>query len=411
MKYLRFALVILAAAAVARAQDEERQQRPPTEIPDFSNLDEYIYEPKSTVVLSFRHLSGVKTQFSGVGKVGFPSDYANKNGLGRFYNDGAVLPDQRGTARVDGNGNPMIDPQTGVAFTDPIPPDGRTNSWTYIDNRQIDAVHAPNGFIAFHAYSADIIDTAVRNADGRASAGLDLAVSRDMGKIWKDRFTWSLVAGMSVNDVAAKKTAAVLANLTTITDLYSLYGQTPPAAPFSSPGTSTSQTVTGADGTSQTISTPSEVLISSDPVGTSTATAPNTDKVTDNWRLKGAFYTFRGGAELWMPFTSRFRAGVSLGAAVIYSGTNYSVTQTYQPEIGDAVITAENDSTTRLLPGYYADASLQFDLTEKAGFFAGAVFQSAGSYTQHLNTAASQYATKVDFANLNGIRAGMSVRF
>jgi hypothetical protein len=51
MKYLRFALLVfVAAASLVRGQDEQ-QQRPPTEIPDFSNLDDYIYEPKS--ILSF----------------------------------------------------------------------------------------------------------------------------------------------------------------------------------------------------------------------------------------------------------------------------------------------------------------------------------------------------------------------
>jgi hypothetical protein len=63
MKYFRLVLVLSASALGALlAQDEERRA-PPTHIPDFSNLDEYIYEPKSTVILGFRHLSGAKTSF------------------------------------------------------------------------------------------------------------------------------------------------------------------------------------------------------------------------------------------------------------------------------------------------------------------------------------------------------------
>ena len=43
MKKLRLALVTFASTlGVAYAQDEERRA-PPVEIPDFSNLDEYIY--------------------------------------------------------------------------------------------------------------------------------------------------------------------------------------------------------------------------------------------------------------------------------------------------------------------------------------------------------------------------------
>ncbi|HUR56666.1 MAG TPA: hypothetical protein VM029_03080, partial [Opitutaceae bacterium] len=69
MKQLRLALVVFASAAgMALAQDEERRA-PPVEIPDFSNLDEYIYEPKSTVTLGMRRLSGAKTSFSGQGRI------------------------------------------------------------------------------------------------------------------------------------------------------------------------------------------------------------------------------------------------------------------------------------------------------------------------------------------------------
>ena len=41
----------------------------------------------------------------------------------------------------------------------------------------------------------------------------------------------------------------------------------------------------------------------------------------------------------------------------------------------------------------------------------GNVFQSAGSYTQSIDTDNSHYSTKIDLANQNGVRAGMSIRF
>jgi hypothetical protein len=64
-----------------------------------------------------------------------------------------------------------------------------------------------------------------------------------------------------------------------------------------------------------------------------------------------------------------------------------------------------------LLPGYYADATVQFDLTERAGLYAGAIFQSAGSYTQTADSATGSYSTKIDLSNQNGLRAGLSIRF
>ena len=69
------------------------------------------------------------------------------------------------------------------------------------------------------------------------------------------------------------------------------------------------------------------------------------------------------------------------------------------------------NADSKPLPGYYADATIQFDLTERAGFYAGAVFQSAGSYNQNIDTVTNHYSTKIDHANQNGVRAGLSIRF
>jgi hypothetical protein len=137
MKYLRLALVVFASAlGIARAQDDERRA-PPTEIPDFSNLDEYIYEPKSTVTLGFRHLSGAKTTFSGRGSVPAPEDPGPKTGanLFRLYHDGSVEPDQRIAPQFDPAGNPIMDGASQVFA--PIAPDGKTNTWSYGDLRQL----------------------------------------------------------------------------------------------------------------------------------------------------------------------------------------------------------------------------------------------------------------------------------
>src|SRR5678815_4773944 len=87
MKHFRFAVIAFASTlGLAYSQDEERRG-PPVEIPDFSNLDEYIYEPKSTVRFGFRHLSGAKTSFSGQGRIPSPEDPGAATGanLRRVY--------------------------------------------------------------------------------------------------------------------------------------------------------------------------------------------------------------------------------------------------------------------------------------------------------------------------------------
>ncbi|MDO8630262.1 MAG: hypothetical protein Q7R41_07190, partial [Phycisphaerales bacterium] len=198
MKHLRFALLALVSTCgVGFSQDEERRA-PPVEIPDFSNLDEYIYEPKSVVTFGFRYIGGAKTSFSGKGKILSPQDPGAATGanLLRAYHDGTVSPDARVVARFDSSGNPEIDPQSNSAVFDPIAPDGRTNTWNYADAGQLSTL----GFVRFNNYSAEIIDTSVREKKPASTAGMDLAVSRDMGKLLGSRIAWNLTAGMSVND-------------------------------------------------------------------------------------------------------------------------------------------------------------------------------------------------------------------
>jgi hypothetical protein len=96
---------------------------------------------------------------------------------------------------------------------------------------------------------------------------------------------------------------------------------------------------------------------------------------------------------------------------MVYSGTSYTVTQTFTPASGADIADTSSSNVYKLLPGYYADATVQFDLTERTGFYAGAILQSAGSYTQNVDTANAHYSTKIDLSNQSGIRAGMSYRF
>ena len=325
-----------------------------------------------------------------------------------------MQPDGRVASRLDTSGNPIIDPQTNNPIFDPIAPDGRTNSWNYTNASQLAVVP---GYVAFNSYSAVIDDAAIRRKDSDSSAGIDLTMSRDMGKLF-GRLPWTLTAGMSINDIAANTADRVRANISTITDLYSLFGQVPPDAPYTSPSTATTtvtdaagNTVLNDDGSARTVTTDTSVLIGNEPAGRTTTSAIDSSSVTNNWKVKGAYYTFRAGPTVTLPVTSRLKATVSVGAAVVYSGTSYTVTQTFTPASGADITDTATSNAYKLLPGYYADATVQFDLTERTGFYAGAILQSAGSYTQNVDSANANYSTKIDLSNQQGIRAGMSYRF
>lgn len=416
MKQLRLVLIFSAFALSAL-----RAQRDPEPIPDFSNLDEFIYEPKTTLSFGMRTLSGGKTSFRGQGilrGLENPGNATDVN-VARNYHDGDLNPDTRIIDVVrDANGNPVVD-ANGATTPIPIEPDGKTNNWRYFYNRQ--AEESP-GFIAMHTYSAAIVDTRITTKDGKGSMGMELAVSRDMGRVFNTRMSWNLTAGMTINDIAATTTRNVKAEITKLTDLYSLNGVTAPAAPYDStnPPSSTTATVIdadgnpvlNADGTPQTVPVADPaVLLANSPSSRTTTTTTDETSVTTRSRLKGAYYTFRAGPTLWVPISNRFRASVSVGATLIYAGATYTVNQSYLPETGVEIIEEVSSEEKGVMPGYYADASLQFDITPRTGIYAGAVIQGSSDYTQNINTANANYSAKLEFGHQQGFRAGMTVKF
>src|SRR5580692_11665986 len=71
MRYLRLALCVACLpVAGLRAQQKDEDKGPvPEEIPNFNQLDEYIYVPKSTMSLGTRFfLRGPKTTYAGQGE-------------------------------------------------------------------------------------------------------------------------------------------------------------------------------------------------------------------------------------------------------------------------------------------------------------------------------------------------------
>jgi opacity protein-like surface antigen len=101
----------------------------------------------------------------------------------------------------------------------------------------------------------------------------------------------------------------------------------------------------------------------------------------------------------------------SAGLAGVYAGSTYSVNEAFQPETGAEISADLEDETTKFLVGYYADANLQFDATERTGFYVGAVYQATGSYDQEIATANANYVSNVDLNGLNGFRAGLTYKF
>jgi hypothetical protein len=418
MRILRLALSVacLSVAGLRAADEDEKQQ--PEEIPDFNQIDEYTYVPKSTLSLASRlFLTGPKTTYSGQGLIpsGQDPSVSNVPNISHTYYDGSVSPDTRTSVSTNG---------VGETVSTPIPSDGRTNTWSYDLASQL----LPNGDIAFHTYTAEVTDTGIHSTDGAPSLGLELLWDRDMGKLGK-RVKWAITAGFSIADIHSSTYANVPTTLQTVTDTYDLFGQVPPPAPYSSPNSisqavfnSAGQAVTGSGSSGQTQEVDQTILLGNQPA--LPRTTAYTDILTTNrYFIEGAYYTLRIGPTLIVPFGSHLKLSISGGPDLIYSGSELNVLENLTvDETGNVVPQLYQKENTKIMPGYYVDVDLRYDFTETAGVYVGNVYQGGGSYSQSVPsgttlpgptgaTSGTSYSTKIDFADQEGVKAGMTFRF
>jgi hypothetical protein len=415
MRVLLLALCV-ACLPVARVRAADEEQKPvPEEIPNFSQLDEYIYVPKSTLSLGTRFLlKGPKTTYQGQGINPSPVDpgdnsTVNVPNISRTYIDGTVSPDQRTvTVNAGLGGEQQV----------PIASDGRTNSWSYDNQSQI----LNNGDIAFHTYSSEITDTSSHNVNGAPNAGLELILDHDMGKIGK-KIKWSITAGFSIADIHSSTYVSVPTTLTTLADTYDLFGQVPPSAPFTSPGTIT-QTVYSASGTVESGSTTTtatqsvtqQILLGNVPLNR-TITNSYVD-TTNRYFNEGAYYTLRIGPMMTIPMGNHFKLNLSAGPDLIYLGSELNVLEDFSIVAGTDYTQLYQKENSRILPGYFVDVDLQYQLTDTAGFYLGCIYEAAGSFSQSVasgtdpNTGANlTYSSKLDFGSEEGLKGGVTVRF
>jgi hypothetical protein len=415
MRLLLIALCIACLpVAGLRAADEE--QKPiPEEIPNFSQLDEYIYVPKSTLSLGTRFLlKGPKTTYGGQGTNPAPVNPGADNtvdvpNISRTYIDGTISPDQRTVT---------INAGLGGEQTVPIASDGRTNTWTYDNQSQL----LNNGDMTFHTYSAEITDTSDHTVNGAPNIGLELILDHDMGKIGK-KIKWSFTAGFSIADIHSSTFVNVPTTITTLTDTYDLFGQVPPNAPFASP-TTISQSVIGAGGevesgtttTNATQSATQQILIGNKPLNRQ-YTYDVTDTI-NRYYTEGAYYTLRVGPTVTLPMGGHFRLNVSAGPDLIYLGSQLNVLEDLFIATGEDFQTLYQKQNTKILPGYYVDVDLLYQLTDTAGFYLGGLYEGAGSFSQSVPSgtdpttgAGLSYTSKLDFGGQEGFKGGMTVRF
>jgi len=376
------AAALAPCAALAQSTSNTEPARPESELPNFDFGDLHV-EQKFNMSVGFRAISGPKVTFSGgegstLGDISQALDPSITD-QARQYNDGFVGLDQR-----------------------PGPPaDGKTNTWGMADAKQL-----VNGGkdVAMHLYSAEITDSGTHRSKQGSDFGAELLVTRDMGKIGK-RLEWKLFAGFSVNNVSGAARDSVTASITTIRDLYSLAGQTLPSGPpYSAPSF-----IPDPDDKDKVIDT--TVILGRAPDSRTTGIDVGDSQVFNAWKLKGTYLTFRVGPTLLYDISEKIKLSISAGPVLMYSGTTYSVESLFVLDTGGEITERIEDSDSKVLTGYYGDVTLHYMITERAGFYAGAFFQSGESYDHDMEDTSSSYSANIDLESLNGFRAGLQYKF
>jgi hypothetical protein len=364
---------------------------------DDDDEDEMDYAPLvptgSSLRFGLRYVGGPKVSFHDVGTVPANLPILGVSDIAaHFYNDGTVSQD----TRVDGSGHPAND--------------GLTNTWTVNYATQITS----DNNVAYHIYSTTSLpDEKNIKAQNSLASGWELQMGRSLGKIAR-KVDVSLVAGFTFSGFNSKQSGVFQSQLTTLTDVYSLNGQAPPATfPTTEPNSGTQyvydsngQPEITPSGALKTVSTDQSILLGLHP--TRTIDPNGTANVRGLWQIKGAYYTFRLGPVFLLPVTERLKLSLGFGAAAVFAGSTYTASETVLVDnVSFNVTDGEVKTHSVILPAWYADADAEYWLTERAGFYLGATYQRSQSYNQNLG---GRSAT-VDMGSTSGLTSGLTLRF
>lgn len=277
-------------------------------------------------------LIGLKTEFSGLGNFNSPfTAQPTGGGVDYDYDDGFV--------HVDSSDNIG----------------GKTWNWGYDSDAQYNP--ANGGSIDFSITNS--VSNGRASEDSSADLGVELFAYYEMGAAsipgLKERgATWGFRGGLHYARINVDSNGTVAANLSTLTDRFTLDGVIPPLAPyegsFFGPGPLLN------DSPSRTITTGGQAL------------------VAGSRHLDVHLTTFNFGSYLEVPvapkFDVMFEAGVSAG---ISSGDYDFNSATTAPGLGTQT-SSGRDSDTTVLPGFYLGLGGTYQINDEWSI------QAAGRY-------------------------------
>lgn len=392
------ASVVFATTAGAQSSDTKSDDQKPSGTEDedqiaaeragFGRIPNYeLLLPSNLISVGVRVAGGASVEFSGVGAV--PNQFMPTGDItaeqARTYNNGFVGLD----ARADANG-------------DPIPDDGKTNTWAFTTTDQI----AEDGTGIYMTAFSTSSDGSVVRADTKYTPGFDIELSRRLGG---RKIRWGMQVGIGLSDINAKTTGEITASLRSLTDFYSLLGAAPPAAPYEGPQTRT-DTVTNPDGSTTSVTTDISVLLSDLPTERTDEMIVSGAEINGFWQVKGAYFSARLGPWAEMTINERFtiRASGGLSGKVVGAFLRFDERFRLPDESGELAASDQTNTDSWGMFGGYAALEGQYWLTERSGFFAGATFEAVSG---DVELRSGDRLAKMNLESGAGVRLGFTTRF
>lgn len=188
--------------------------------------------------------------------------------------------------------------------------------------------------------------------------GIELSYNRELGHF--EKWRWGIETALSYNDVTIGHNGPLSGNLTTIRDTYT--GPIFPLAPYS--GT--------FEGPGPLLGTIPNRTITSGAGGAS---------VTGNRQFNADIYGLRLGPYLELPLDDRWAISLSGGLALLSVNSEFKFRETVTIAGLAPETRRGSGSQSDILPGGYIGGNFLYSLYDNVNLFAGAQFQTAGTYS------------------------------
>lgn len=398
--------------------------------------------PKSKLSVGFRILSsGGRVDFKNLGIVPARLSVAPASDgvVQRVYDNGAVGVDTLRSDEKDVDGNQISTPggryrvfSTSVVtilnadglvtgtetvtaqsgdFLSYTP--GLTRQWSAASAGQI----GQPGYVAFSVFSATTDGGSTSHKQG-ATGGVEFQLAQELGR-GSGRFHWSMLSGITLNDINSKSAGTVSSTLRTYTDFYAynLNGQVISLVNVTNPSFGPLYDTNGIFVNSNGVETTVPLNAVPDAAKSTTTNVVGGASVAGQWQVKGAYFMAKVGPSLRTQLTTHLNLTASLGLAGAYVGTRYTASESFAvPSLPDLVLSTTDatdgsniisSTATKFVTGYFADLTLEWAANETMGLYGGFTTQKLSSYEQKLG----DRVAKVDIGSAVGIRGGVSIKF